>query len=142
STNAGASSPAHATSRNFRNRLQNRPAAPVTRRQSPGLPAKGDARVEITTRAARAGRKAPAPRVIKEQLRLCRCPGDAMLPLAAATLFEAITAPPTAPGGGWPAAPPCLMRAQYPAAVTRRLRMRDGFRRPGCRVASRPRARL
>lgn len=38
STNAGPSSPARATSRDFRNRLQNRAAVPVTRRQPAGLP--------------------------------------------------------------------------------------------------------
>jgi len=44
-------------------------------------------------------------------------PGYAMLPLAGASLFEAITATPTAPAGSMPTTPPCLMRAKYPAAV-------------------------
>ena len=46
-------------------------------------------------------------------------PGYAMLLLAGASLFEAVTAPTTAPAGSRPTAPPCPMRAQYPAAVTR-----------------------
>src|SRR5215813_10893489 len=53
------------------------------------------ARLELDTRS-------PAPLVIKERLRLCRCPGYAMLPLAGASLFEAITATPTAPAGSMP----------------------------------------
>ena len=61
----------------------------------------------------------PGAARIKERLRLLQMPGYAMLPLAGASLFEAVTATTTAPASSRPAAPPCPMRAQYPAAVTR-----------------------
>ena len=100
----GPSSPARATSRNFRSRLQNRAAAPVTRRQSAGLPAKGDARVEITMRGP-SWTQGPGAARIKERLRPLQMPGYAMLPLAGASLFEAVTATITAPASSRPAAP-------------------------------------